>query len=204
MTHAYNKIYLDDVMKNIAAVVDIGINALEIDADDFVEIFVSSEVAAGIENAVPDMLAGKSATEMLSIILNKKVDYNTVPTDRTPEYWAGWILARVQWELNKTFGDILSFIPLSSLIVLYYPYHEADDNKTIDLFRKHFREKEPPLKTMRKLRKLTQEQLAMLSGVNVRSIRSYEQGDNDILKAQAETLQLLAHTLDCSIEDLLP
>lgn len=204
MTHAYNKIYLDDVMKNIAAVVDIGINALEIDADDFVEIFVSSEVAAGIENAVPDMLAGKSATEMLSIILNKKVDYNTVPTDRTPEYWAGWILARVQWELNKTFGDILSFIPLSSLIALYYPYHEADDNKTIDLFRKHFREKEPPLKTMRKLRKLTQEQLAMLSGVNVRSIRSYEQGDNDILKAQAETLQLLAHTLDCSIEDLLP
>ncbi|MCQ2399139.1 MAG: helix-turn-helix domain-containing protein, partial [Clostridia bacterium] len=42
---------------------------------------------------------------------------------------------------------------------------------------------ESSLRTMRKLRKLTQEQLALLSGVNVRSIRSYEQGDNDILKA---------------------
>jgi len=204
MTHAYNKMYLGDVIKNIAAVFDIGLNALEFDADEFSDIFSASSVATGIENAVPDMLTGKSATEMLSIILNKKVDFNTVPTDRTPEYWAGWILARAQWELNKSFEEILSAMPLSSLIAMYYPYHEADDEKTVDIIREHFSKKEPPLKTMRKLRKLTQEQLAMLSGVNVRSIRSYEQGDNDILKAQAETLQQLANTLDCSIEDLLP
>ena len=52
-------------------------------------------------------------------------------------------------------------------------------------------------------RKATQEQLATLSGVNVRSIRAYEQGDNDITKAQGDTLQMLAKTLDCSIEELL-
>ena len=58
------------------------------------------------------------------------------------------------------------------------------------------------LKTIRKKRKLSQEELAILSGVNVRSIRAYEQGKKDITKAQGDTLQMLAKALDCSIEEL--
>ena len=61
----------------------------------------------------------------------------------------------------------------------------------------------PALKIIRQKRNLTQEELALLSGVNIRSIRSYEQKDNDILKAQGDTLQKLAKTLDCTIEELL-
>lgn len=63
--------------------------------------------------------------------------------------------------------------------------------------------KVPALKRIRQLRKLTQKQLSVLSGVKLRSIQAYEQGDNDIQKAQAETLYLLAKTLDCTIEELL-
>ena len=61
----------------------------------------------------------------------------------------------------------------------------------------------PKIKQFRKKRKLTQEQLSILSGINLRTIKSYEQGENDILKAQGETLIKLAKTLDCSVEDLL-
>lgn len=64
----------------------------------------------------------------------------------------------------------------------------------------------PPVsifKTLRQKRKLTQEELALLSGVNVRSIRSYEQDQNELSKAQGDTLLMLTKTLDCSIEDLL-
>ncbi|MCI9182301.1 MAG: helix-turn-helix domain-containing protein [Acholeplasmatales bacterium] len=43
----------------------------------------------------------------------------------------------------------------------------------------------------------------MLSGLNIRSIRSYEQGQNELSKAQGDTLLMLAKTLDCTIEDLL-
>ena len=68
MIHAYNEIYLSAVMKNLAALFDIAVNAEEIDADEFGKMFVSSDVARQIENAVPDMLAGKSATEMLSVM----------------------------------------------------------------------------------------------------------------------------------------
>lgn len=203
MIHAYNEIYLSAVMKNLAALFDIAVNAEEIDADEFGKMFVSSDVARQIENAVPDMLAGKSATEMLSMILNKDVKYTFVPMDRTPEYWAGWILAKAQWELNKPFEKILNVMPLSSLISLYYPYHEADESKTVELIKQSFPKEESTLKLLRKKRQLTQEQLALLSGVNIRSIRSYEQGENELIKAQGEILQMLANALDCTIEDLL-
>lgn len=203
MIHAYNEIYLSAVMKNLAALFDIAVNAEGIDADEFGKMFASSDVARQIENAFPDMLAGKSATEMLSVILNKDVEYTLVPMDRTPEYWAGWILAKAQWELNKPFERILNVMPLSSLISLYYPYHEADESKTVELIKQSFPKKESTLKLLRKKRQLTQEQLALLSGVNIRSIRSYEQGENELNKAQGEILQMLAKALDCTIEDLL-
>ena len=203
MIHAYNEMYLAGVMRNLAALTDLAINAEGLDADEFGKLFATSDVATKIENAIPDMLAGKSATEMLSLILKKDVNYTTVPMDRTPEYWAGWILAQTQWELGKTFAQILSVMPLSSLISLYHPYHEADESKTIDLIKEKMPPKVSALKQIRKQRKLTQEQLAILSGVNIRSIRAYEQGDNDLAKAQGETLQMLAHALDCTIEELL-
>ena len=203
MIHAYSEMYLPGVMKNLAALTDMAINADGLDADEFGTLFVSSDVAGKIEKAIPDMLAGKSATEMLSLILKRDVDYTIIPEDRTPAYWAGWILAKAQWELNKPFSEILSAMPLSSLIGLYHPYHEADDSKTIDLIRKKFPPQESSLKRIRKARNLTQEQLSTLSTVNLRSIRAYEQNKNDIAKAQGETLQMLAQVLDCSIEELL-
>lgn len=202
MIHAYNEVYLNSVMHNLAALFDIAINAEEINSDVFADMFINSEIARGIEEGVPDILAGKSATEMLMIILDKEVDYTVVPVSRTPEYWAGWILAIAQWYLNKTFKEILSVIPFDAIVAMYYPYHEADEMKTIEKIKNYF-SAVSTLKVMRKKRKLTQEQLALLSGVNVRSIRSYEQGDNDITKAQGDTLQLLAKALDCTIEELL-
>ena len=202
MIHAYNETYLNSVMHNLGAVFDIAINALEIKIDLFADIFANSKIARGIERGVPNILAGKSATEMLMIILEKDIDYNLVPINRTPEYWAGWVLANAQWYLNKTFKEVISVMPLSTLINMYYPFHEADEMKIIEKIKVHFSQVSS-LKMIRKKRKLTQEQLAMLSGVNVRSIRSYEQGDNDILKAQGDTLLMLARALDCTVEELL-
>lgn len=44
-------------------------------------------------------------------------------------------LARAQWELRKPFAAILSVMPLSALLALYYPYHEADESKTVAVIR---------------------------------------------------------------------
>ena len=135
MIHAYNETYLNNVMKNLAALFDLAINAEGFDENEFAKKFVQSDIASGIENGVPDILAGKSATELLIEITGRDSEYTNIPTDRTPEYWAGWVLAYAQWYLNKSFADILSVMPFSRLLNMYYPYHEADEMKTIEVIQ---------------------------------------------------------------------
>ena len=56
---------------------------------------------------------------------------------------------------------------------------------------------------MRLKRNLSQSQLAYLSDVNIRNIKTYEQNENDINKAQVNILLSLARVLNCNIEDIL-
>ena len=189
-------------MHNLAALFDIAINAMDIEPDVIAQQFCSSKVASGIEAGNPDYISGKSATELLSEILERDVPYNTVPLDRSPEYWAGWVLAYSQWYLNKSFKEILSAVPMSTLIAKYHPYHEAPESKTVEWIESKFPIKNK-LTYFRELRKLSKKQLSDLSGVNIRSINYYEQDSSLLKKAQAETLYALAKTLDCTIEDLL-
>ena len=50
---------------------------------------------------------------------------------------------------------------------------------------------------------LSQSQLAKVSGVNLRMIQYYEQGAQDINKAEALTVYKLAQALGCKMEDLI-
>lgn len=59
------------------------------------------------------------------------------------------------------------------------------------------------LKRIREDKKISQSQLAELSGVNLRTLQYYEQGYKDINKAQGITLYKLAQALECRVEDLL-
>jgi len=202
MIHAYNELYLNNVMHNLAAFFDIAINAEGLLPNDIADKFASSQIAKAIESGNPNYLSGKSATELLSELLKKNIEYSKVPLDRSPEYWAGWVFAYTQWYLDKPFSEILSVITFETLISLYLPYHEAAEIKTAEKIRELF-PRENTLKRIRMLRKLSQKQLSVLSGVKLRSIECYEQGDIGIHNAKAETLLALAKVLDCTIEDLL-
>lgn len=59
------------------------------------------------------------------------------------------------------------------------------------------------LKWWRMMMGMSQKQLAEESGVSIRMIQYYEQGKNDINKAEALTVYKLAHALMCKVEDLL-
>ena len=59
------------------------------------------------------------------------------------------------------------------------------------------------LSDIRKLKGLSQAQLSNLSGVSLRMIQKYEQGDKDIDKAQGLTLHCLSQALNCKMEDLI-
>jgi transcriptional regulator with XRE-family HTH domain len=59
------------------------------------------------------------------------------------------------------------------------------------------------LKKMRIRKGFTQDNLSELSGVNIKSIASYEQNDNKFNTASVSTVFKLANALGCEIEDLL-
>ena len=59
------------------------------------------------------------------------------------------------------------------------------------------------LKRIRVSSGLTQTELAHLSGINVKSIASYEQNPNKINKASVEAIYSIADSLGCNIEDLI-
>lgn len=59
------------------------------------------------------------------------------------------------------------------------------------------------LKLQRIKKRMTQKELANLSGVPVKCIGNYEQNHRDINHARADILYRLAQVLDCQIEDIM-
>jgi transcriptional regulator with XRE-family HTH domain len=59
------------------------------------------------------------------------------------------------------------------------------------------------LSKVRKQRGMSQNQLAKASGISVRTIQHYEQGERDINKASSETIYKLAQALSCDSSELL-
>lgn len=59
------------------------------------------------------------------------------------------------------------------------------------------------LRNYEKRKKLSQGQLSIRSGVNLQTIKAYEQRTRNINHAQGDILNRLANALDCAIEDLL-
>ncbi len=60
-----------------------------------------------------------------------------------------------------------------------------------------------PLKQIRQRKKISQSHLSRVSGVNLKTIQSYEQDIQNINNARIETLLRLALSLDCGIKELI-
>lgn len=59
------------------------------------------------------------------------------------------------------------------------------------------------LKAMRKSKGMTQQDLSNLSGVNLRSIQNYEQGNKPINGASVVVVLALAEALNCSVYEII-
>ena len=207
---SYDKCYLEDAKKNLAVCFDYAINDCKFNPNTFVFMFINSKYVKLFETGDPRIISGTSGIELARLIiddyisefayLERKSNFN-----KSKEYWALFYLAEYQWKTGRSFKDIFYRISLSEIIEMYYPYHEADISKFINDLDKRIINKnvESKLKTIRQARGLSQSQLAKLANVKLRSIQMYEQKNNDIDKAQANTLYALANALNCNIEDLL-
>ena len=112
MTRAYDKFFLPGVMKNLGFAVDFAVNGCGVPADSFYDFFIASKVAKGIEEGSPLFICGCSGTELaLSVFERVGFSDNLAAADsfvrfeRSPEYWAGWILAFYQWEITCVYYE---------------------------------------------------------------------------------------------------
>lgn len=59
------------------------------------------------------------------------------------------------------------------------------------------------LQKMRKLRGMTQLELAVRTGINLRTIQAYEIGDRDFSNARIDVILKCAIALECRMEDII-
>ena len=211
MTHAYKESYLNKAQKTLAAMMDFAVFDLKYEPDEFFMLFLQSGLVGEFGRGNPKYIAGKSgaelAREVVFITTGQSAEIAPTPRfDRSPIYWAGWVLAYYQWYSGRSFEEIHKALPFSELLRMYPTLHEADINKFVSIANEILTESkeqsETNLSRLRKARGLSQKELSAASGVALRMIQLYEQKQNDINKAQAASLHSLAQVLGCKIEDL--
>ena len=208
---AYDESYLNDAMNALGEMLDYAVVDCGRDPDEFFDWFIVSGIAAQFERGNPKFVAGMSGAEIAREVIfrvtgNRETRPATQSLDRSPEYWAGWILAYYQWYRNLRFAAIAEGGLPPSAIIERYILHEADVSKfveTADEVLGAQLQQPTPLARIRANRGMTQQELAHASGVSLRMIQLYEQRRNDLSKASASVVIALAHVLGCSVEDLM-
>lgn len=209
--HAYNEMYLDDAMQNLADMIDYAVCNLGFEPDEFFGWFITSGIASRFEKGNPKYVGGMSGYELADAVLRAtNVSYEkkepSYSNFKGKEYWAGWMLAYYQWETNQRFKDMVRNGLTLSTVLSMYILHEADESKFVtcanEIIERNKNNRNSRLKEIRKARGFTQQQLSDASGVSLRMIQLYEQKQNDIGKAQVNIVISLAKALGCDVEDL--
>lgn len=209
MIHAYNHDYLEDAMSTLGAMLDYAVGRCGEGLEFFFSRFLASGIATQWCQGNPKYLAGMSGTELaLSVasrtgrelpLLGGMIDIGS------PEYWTGWTMAYIAWYLNMDFQTLHARgVTITELYARYSVLHEADLQKSLAFAEGIIQSnKNNPLKKARRNAGLTQQELAGLTGINLRSIRAYEQGQLSLENAGASTLLRFSQVLGCPVGMLL-
>lgn len=201
MTPAYSEIYLNDAMCTLAEVFSYLPDAKQ--ADIFFRRFVMSGIAYQFGKGNPRYINMPSQALFYEVVGASMQLVRPKGMGRSPQYWCGFVLAYYQWYTGLSFERIGVSLPPSAIMDMYYPLHEADLQKFVDIATSIISKKETNLAIYRKNADMTQEQLADYSGVSLRSIQLYEQRRLNINLAPVNKLLKLSRILGCAIEDLL-
>ena len=210
MIHAYQEIYLSKAQAVLGDAFDYAVNVCGIPGADFIKLFIASQVSKRMENGEPAYLVGKSGMETARevVVETKGLELHIElheHFERSIEYWIGWAVAYYQWFSSRKYSEIFEAVSFEELQKMYYPLHEADVTKFVDILDAKVKEcfPETNLKRIRSIYGCTQAELAEMSDVSLRSIQMYEQRNKNINKASVDTIYRLAKALGCTVEDLI-
>lgn len=211
MTHAYSEMYLEDAMRTLGEAVDFALCDQGLTPAELTAIMSNALEMKQFERGMPRVVCGMAGDELArEIIVHaglKPVEFREAyPFDRSPQYWAGWVLAYTQWTCGLGFSDLFEVAPLVWIIGSYHPLHETSEDTFAQIVIEKWNSAQADkkgLKAARKAAGLTQKQLAAQSGVKLRAIQLYEQKQLDLRRASVSSALALADTLNCTIEDLV-
>ena len=131
MARAYKKTYLNGAMRNLAVMMDCGVNKYGYPIGEFYEKFLSCEVSRQFAKGNPRYLVGMSGAELADMVVEASGQSVSAKNDGTytigPEYWAGWVLAYYQWRSRRSFSYIhKKGLSIDTVMGMYHPLHEAD------------------------------------------------------------------------------
>ena len=210
MMSAYAETYASGAQRRLGAALDFAINGCAYDISEFYRLFLDSPVSQRFGAGDPAIVAGRSGEELALEAMGIGSCPIGVPNWRpeasaSPEYWTGWALAFFQWASGMTFAAIDRRVGIEQVRSLYNPYHEMDVRQFCDRMDELAISAHPQtnLQELRMAAGLSQSQLAVASGVPLRTLQQYEQRQKDVNRARAEYVVALARALHCHPEDIL-
>ena len=208
MMHAYDENLLYKAQITLANMLDTAVNTYGYDLNVFYLLFLNSDYCKRFERGESSVVAGMSGTELAYYIISENEDIDmkdySFHVQRSVEYWIGWSLSFYQWYSGKKFKEINEFAYIDLFISMYSKYHEMDIMHLVDFLDEKSKQYDiQRLKRLRMYAGLSQKELADNSGIPLRTIQQYEQGQKDLSHARADSVVRLARALYCEVEDLI-
>ena len=208
MICSYDETLLYKAQTTMAHMLDVAVGSYGCDLAKFYDMFLDSPYSTRFERGESAVIAGMSGHELAYAVISEHGDVelrdNDYSVDRSSEYWIGWSLSYYQWISSRSFKYINELVPIPVMYMLYPKYHEMD----LSRFKDHIDElsasrRQQAFKRLRQYAKLSQKELSQISGVPLRTIQQYEQGQKQIAHARADVVVRLSRALYCNIEELL-
>lgn len=208
MMHAYDENLLYKAQITLANMLDTAVNTYGYDLKEFYLLFLNTDYCKRFERGESKVVAGMSGTELAYYIISENEDIDmkdyTFRVQRSVEYWIGWSISFYQWYSGKKFKEINEFANMDLFISMYSKYHEMDIMHLVDFLDDKSKQFDTQrLKRLRVYAGLSQKELAENSGIPLRTIQQYEQGQKDLSHARADSVVRLARALYCEVEDLI-
>lgn len=137
MTPAYSELYLSDASLALGSMLESAVYLFGIDLRRFWQLFLESHVSDDFGHGLSGTVSGKSGWELAAQILDDAGipfprEKPRVIVERSREFWAGWALAQYQWWRALSFVEIETFAPISTILLMYSPYHEMEIARFFD------------------------------------------------------------------------
>ena len=178
-------------------------------ANEFFKLFASSKISIEYAKANPKYIYGMSGVELAyEILIDLGFDpknVNDYELDKDINFWAGRILAYIQYMHNYDFKFLAEIINVNLLLDHFEELSNQTLSSTDEYIFKNLvsQDSKSRLQSRRKIVELSQTELAEKANINVRTLQQYEIKSKNINNASITNVMKLAEALGCKAEDIL-